>query len=111
MRPWVAARVERLRDARDELVRAARAAPMAAAAALSGGTFPGRDRARATVTYLLTLQELEERDVIVRDLDRGLVDFPAVIGGQEGYLCWLTDEPDVGHWHALGAGYSGRRPL
>ena len=111
MRPWVAERVERLRQARDDLAESDIAASLAAATAISGGSFPGLTHARAAVTYALTLEELEEADVILRDLDRGLIDFPTLVAGQEGYLCWLVDEPEVGHWHGLGAGYTGRRPL
>ena len=48
---------------------------------------------------------------MVRDLERGLVDFPSVIDGREVYLCWLLDEPAVGHWHGVDAGFAGRRPL
>ena len=111
MRPWVAERIERLRNASDQLAASDAAELMAAAAAISGGSHPGHEHARAAVVYALTLEELEERDVVVRDLERGLVDFPSVIDGQEGYLCWLVHEPEVGHWHGLGTGYSGRRPL
>ena len=48
---------------------------------------------------------------MVRDLERGLVDFPSLIDGREVYLCWLLDEPAVGHWHGVEAGFAGRRPL
>jgi hypothetical protein len=47
----------------------------------------------------------------VRDIDRGLVDFPALIAGREVYLCWVDDEPAVAHWHEIEAGFRGRRPL
>ncbi len=111
LRPWIAGRIERLREARDTLARSDVAVSLAAATALSGGSHAGVEHARAAVTYALVLEELEARDVIVRDLDRGLIDFPAVIDGQEGYWCWLVDEPEIGHWHGLGKGYTGRRPL
>jgi len=54
---------------------------------------------------------LQAADIVVRDLVRGLVDFPAVRDGEEIYLCWLVDEPQIEHWHALDAGFSGRRRL
>ncbi len=111
MRPWVAERVDRLRGAREHLLTRDNAASVAAASALSGGSWPGRDHAQAALTYALTLEELEERDIVIRDVDRGLVDFPSLIDGREGYLCWLVDEPEVGRWHGLGAGYGGRHPL
>jgi hypothetical protein len=49
--------------------------------------------------------------VLVRDLDRGLVDFPALIDGREVYLCWQLDEPEITHWHGLESGFAGRRLL
>ena len=57
------------------------------------------------------LSELEAVDVVVRDVDRGLVDFPALRDGEEVYLCWLVDEDEIGYWHAPDAGFAGRRPL
>ena len=111
MRVWVAERVERLREARDELAGSDIAATLTAATAISGGSFAGMAHARAAVIYALTLEELEEADVVLRDLERGLVDFPTLVDGQEGYLCWLVDEPEVGHWHDCDAGFAGRRPV
>ena len=49
--------------------------------------------------------------IIVKDLDAGLVDFPSWRGGQVVYLCWKLDEPSVGWWHAIEAGFAGRTPL
>ncbi len=57
------------------------------------------------------VQRLEERGVILRDLDMGLVDFPAIAGHAEVYLCWRLGEPSIAFWHGLGVGYAGRRPL
>jgi hypothetical protein len=48
---------------------------------------------------------------IVKDLDEGLVDFPALREGEEILLCWRLGEPDVAHWHDLEEGFRGRRPL
>ena len=110
MRPWVAERVVRLRAAR-HLLRASDAAQIAAEASLSGGSWPGREHAVAATTLTLTLAELDRLDVVVRDADRGLVDFPALRDGEEVYLCWLVGEPAVTHWHALEAGFGGRRRL
>ena len=41
----------------------------------------------------------------------GLVDFPAVIEGEEVLLCWRSDEEEVAHYHGLKAGYAGRKPI
>lgn len=55
--------------------------------------------------------ELEARGVTVKDLDLGLLDFPARHGGREIELCWHVGEPEVAFWHELGAGYAGRKPI
>ena len=49
--------------------------------------------------------------MVVRDIDSGLVDFPAVIDGREVYLCWRLGEESVDHWHDLDSGFGGRTPL
>jgi hypothetical protein len=47
----------------------------------------------------------------LKDLERGLIDFPAIIGGKEVFLCWEQDEEDIEFWHDLDAGYAGRERL
>ncbi len=54
------------------------------------------------------LVEFYEREIQIKDLDRGLVDFPAIIGGKEVFLCWEKCEDDIEFWHDLDTGYSGR---
>jgi hypothetical protein len=54
---------------------------------------------------------LEELGVQVKDLDSGLVDFPARRGDEEVLLCWRLGEPEVAYWHGLDDGFAGRRPL
>jgi hypothetical protein len=46
-----------------------------------------------------------------RDLDRGLVDFPASVAGVEAFLCWTKGEGEVGFWHPREVGCDARRPL
>ena len=48
---------------------------------------------------------------LVKDLDEGLVDFPAQREGEEVLLCWRLGEDEVGYWHGVEEGFSGRRPL
>ena len=57
------------------------------------------------------LGEFQQREILVKDLDRGLVDFPAIIGGREVFLCWEKDEADIEYWHDLHSGFAGREPL
>src|ERR1035438_2951778 len=57
------------------------------------------------------LMEFQRREIQVKDVARGLIDFPAVIGGKEVFLCWEQDEEDIEFWHELDAGYAGRERL
>lgn len=66
----------------------------------------GTDEVAAAMT------ELEEGGIVLRQLDAGLVDFPARgDDGVEYLLCWRTDEPDLGWWHLPEEGFAGRKPL
>lgn len=55
--------------------------------------------------------EFQQREIQIKDLDRGLVDFPAIMDGREVFLCWEESEPNVEYWHELDAGYAGRSPI
>src|SRR5215216_736257 len=111
LRPIVGAIVRRIRDARRTLAADGFDSEFALLAESSGGAWPGRERARASVDVALGFEQLEQLDIVVRELERGLVDFPALIDGREVYLCWLLDEPMVTHWHGVESGFAGRRPL
>jgi hypothetical protein len=114
VRGWVAERVGWVRDARARLVALGPRATDAIGALdqESGGAYPGREVARSLVQLSRAAGELEAVDIVLRDIDRGLIDFPALRDGEEVYLCWLIDDEDsIGFWHAREAGFSGRRPL
>jgi hypothetical protein len=57
------------------------------------------------------LMEFQQRQIQLKDVERGLIDFPAIIGGQEVFLCWEKDEDDIEFWHDLDSGYAGREHL
>jgi hypothetical protein len=57
------------------------------------------------------LRKFGEREIIIKDIERGLIDFPALIGGKEVFLCWEKDEEDIEYWHDIDSGYAGREPL
>ena len=109
--PIVGDTVRRLREARRRLVERGYDSDLTERADTTGGAWPGAEHARASVEVALGFARLERLDLVVRDLERGLVDFPSLIDGREVYLCWLLDEPTVGHWHGVEAGFAGRRPL
>jgi hypothetical protein len=49
--------------------------------------------------------------ITLREIESGLIDFPALVNGRQVSLCWRLGEDDVAWWHELTAGFSGRRPL
>lgn len=57
------------------------------------------------------LEEFNRREIQVKDLERGLVDFPAIQAGREVFLCWELEEDDITHWHDLDSGFAGREKL
>jgi hypothetical protein len=107
----VAKLIGRLRDARtglgDQEVRAA----LAEAAPANGGGEPGRVVSQAFLELRSALLEMQSMEVVLRDLDRGLVDFPSMREGQEVYLCWEEGEDEIGFWHDPDTGFAGRKPL
>ena len=66
-------------------------------------------RSLAAIRQILV--EFHEREIQIKDLDRGLIDFPAIIAGKEVFLCWEKGEDDIEFWHELDAGYAGRERL
>ena len=86
---------------------------------LSGLTAQGNDIGGDTVNqWIRTLADMQEvlsefqrREIFIKDLERGLIDFPTIIGGNEVFLCWESDDDDVEFWHDLNSGYGGRERL
>lgn len=64
-------------------------------------------------THELTrlVERLEKIGCILRDVDIGLVDFPAVAHGIPIFLCWRVGEEGIQFWHGRDEGYAGRKPL
>jgi hypothetical protein len=54
---------------------------------------------------------IHELGALVKDLDEGLVDFPATRDGEDILLCWRLGEDEIAFWHGLDEGFSGRKPL
>jgi hypothetical protein len=66
---------------------------------------------RSLADFRDVIAEFETREIQLKDIQRGLLDFPAIIGDREVFLCWEKDEEDIEHWHDLDAGYAGRERL
>lgn len=54
---------------------------------------------------------IDAMGLTLRDIERGLVDFPALVSGRQVWLCWQLGEPSIGWWHGLDTGFDGRRLL
>ena len=109
--PFVQERIEALRSAREGLNDEEARAALAEAGPENGGGAAGRVVSGAFLAMRNALHELQAIEVVLRDLDRGLVDFPALRGDEEIYLCWQEGEDDVAFWHEPEAGFDGRRPI
>jgi hypothetical protein len=48
---------------------------------------------------------------VVKDLDTGLLDFPAILNDEEVYLCWRLGEDRIRFYHGIHEGFAGRKPL
>jgi hypothetical protein len=100
-----------LRDARDHLTDPDAHESLAEAAPANGGGAPGRQVGTAFLEVRRLLLAIQEAGIVMRDIDRGLIDFPAILDGEEVYLCWELGEDQVAWWHELDAGYRGRQAL
>ena len=109
--PWVAERIERLREAQALLTEKEARDALSEAAPGNGGGEPGQVVSEGFLALRSGLAELEAMEIVLRDLERGLIDFPALREGREIYLCWVEGEDEIGFWHELEAGYAGRQPL
>ncbi len=108
---WVAECLVGLRAARDRLTDSDAREALGEAAPGNGGGGPGRVVSDGFLALRAGLEALREREIVLRDLDKGLVDFPSLRGGREVYLCWEEGEDEIGFWHEPDAGFAGRRPL
>jgi hypothetical protein len=109
--PWVIESLAAMRDASRRLTDAEARAAIATGAATNGGGLHGKQVGQAFLELQAGAAAFEERGIVLRDLDRGLIDFPAIRDGREVYLCWTSEETAIGYWHDLDAGYDGREAL
>ena len=103
--------LRRLRDERDRLTDTEAHELLSDAAPGNGGGQPGREVGEAFLAVRALLAEIQELGIVIRDVDRGLIDFPAILEGREVYLCWERGESEIAWWHDLEAGFGGRQPL
>ena len=54
---------------------------------------------------------IQDTGVLIKDINIGLLDFPALRDGREVYLCWQHGEGEIAFWHEVEAGFAGRQPI
>jgi len=126
--PEVRTILESLRDQRAELIRlrdeviaTAGDAPDARSEGRGDATTEARTDADVRVLRLRMqgvidrmqagVVRIDELGITLREIETGLIDFPALASGRQIWLCWRLGEDDVAFWHELADGFSGRRPL
>jgi hypothetical protein len=84
----------------------------------NGGGIPPAELASATAEVdgiarrlARLVDEITSHGAQVKDLDSGLIDFPALHGGETVLLCWQLGEEEIAWWHRVEDGFAGRRPL
>ena len=105
--------IEQLRQGRHQLQQHRTTADAVAqgASGNGGGREPSTYLSEYSQTFARELARLQAMGILLKDLDRGLIDFPHQRNGREVYLCWKYGEERIDYWHEIDSGYSGRQPL
>jgi hypothetical protein len=109
MLPELRGRLERIRSNRQAMLAAAERIKGNVAA--DGGGHFGSDYWKAARELRADIEQLASDNVVLRDPETGLIDFPGERDGRPIFLCWRLGEERVEHWHEIEAGFPGRRPL
>lgn len=95
--------------AREAVVAVRERGERVTAAAPGNGHAPRGDEASI---FNAVIEELGDEGIVLRDVDRGLVDFPArAPSGRVYWLCWLVGEREIAWWHWPEDGFAGRTPV
>jgi hypothetical protein len=85
--------------------------PAVERAIYNGGSKSLSQATRQIVIIQNILQVFDSMGIQVKDLNTGLLDFPAVKDGRTVLLCWLYDEPSIQFWHDIDTGFGGRQRI
>ena len=69
------------------------------------------ERNRLAESIHSALEQIQSTGCIVKDIEVGLLDFPARINGEAVYLCWRLGEDRIRFYHSQDEGFSGRKPI
>jgi hypothetical protein len=57
------------------------------------------------------IEQIESTGCVVKDLDAGLLDFPARLNNEDVYYCWRVGEDRIRFYHRQSEGFAGRKPI
>ncbi len=57
------------------------------------------------------IHSIQDLGILIKDINTGLIDFPAIKDNHEVYLCWKYGEEDIQFWHEIDDGFAGRQPI
>jgi len=108
IRPWI----DEIQAIRQEILARKRDVwPVVERAAGNGGS---RVASKLVVEFGrldALVHQIKDTGVLFKDINLGLLDFPALKEGREVYLCWKYGEGDIAFWHEIEAGYAGRQSI
>jgi hypothetical protein len=110
MLPDLRERLVRIRDARQVLLQTAELVTERVASD-GGGSHGGREYWDSQQALKAEIERLSEENIVLRDPETGLIDFPGEREGRRVWLCWRLGEDRVANWHEIDTGFIGRRPL
>lgn len=85
--------------------------PIVERAAGNGGSQQASKLVREFERLDAFVRQVQDTGALFKDINLGLLDFPALKDGREVYLCWKYGEEDIAFWHEIEAGYAGRKPI
>jgi hypothetical protein len=85
--------------------------PVVERAAGNGGSLAASKMVEEFARLDALVHQIQETGVLFKEINLGLLDFPALKDGREVYLCWKYGEEEIAFWHEIEAGYAGRQPI
>jgi len=108
IRPWMD-EIQKIRQ--KVLARQPDVWPVVQRAAGNGGSQAASQLVEEFARLDALVHQIQDTGALFKDINLGLLDFPAMKEGREVYLCWKYGEHDIEFWHEIEAGYAGRQPI
>jgi hypothetical protein len=108
IRPWM----DEIQAIRQEILsRRPEVWPVVERSAGNGGSQAASKLVREFERLDALVHQIQDSGALLKDINLGLLDFPALKDGREVYLCWKYGEDDIAFWHEIEAGYAGRQTI